>query len=96
MASQAYYEGDWYECVANAAAGESPATHPAKWNKLQIPNFLARPIVEIAIGSLLRTDGQNDKQTAQVRAGQAALYDTFVRHRPRGDYRPLKVHVAKD
>lgn len=96
MASQAYYEGDWYECVSAAAAGESPGTHPAKWRKIEIPDFLAKPIAEIAIGSLLRTDGQNDKFTGQVKAGQSALYDTFQRHRPRGDYRPLRVPVARD
>lgn len=96
MASQAYYEGDWYECVATTAAGESPASHPAKWNKLQIPNFAARPIVEIAIGSLLGADGQNDKRRAQVTAGENALYAVYQRHRPRGDYRPLPVDMARN
>ncbi len=96
MASQAYYEGDWYECVANTAAGESPASHPAKWNKLEIPNFAARPIVEIAIGSLLGADGQNDKRRAQVTAGENALYAVYQRHRPRGDYRPLPVDMARN
>lgn len=96
MASQAYYSGDWYECVANAAAGESPGTHPSKWNLIQIPDFLAKPVVEIAVASLLRGDGQNDKFAAQAKAGQAALYETFQRHRPRGDYKPLRVQVARD
>lgn len=95
MASQAYYEGDWYECVAATAAGESPASHPAKWRKLEIPNFAARPIVEIAIGSLLAADGQNDKRGSQIKAGEAALYAAFQRHRPRGDYRPLPVDMAR-
>lgn len=96
MASQAYYEGDWYEAVANTAAGESPASHPAKWNKIEIPAFLSRAVVEIATGSMLSADGQNDKRVAQVKLGESVLYDTFQRHRARGDYRPLRVSVARN
>jgi hypothetical protein len=95
MASQAYYNGDWYECVTATAAGESPGTNPEKWSKLEIPNFAAQPIVEIAIGILLMADGQSDKRGFQIKAGEAALYAVFQRHRPRGDYRPLPVDIAQ-
>jgi len=100
MASQVYWvdgdgAGDFYECVSAASAGQSPGTHPAKWVKLEIPHFLRAAIVELASGQLQQVDGQSDKRTAANRGAEAALYQTFIRHRPRGDYRQLRVHAAR-
>lgn len=95
MASQVYFDGDWYECVSPALPGESPSVSPEKWVKLEIPAFLEEAIVELAVGRLQMTDGQSDKRTLQTKEGASALYDTFIRHRPRGDYKPMPVGKAK-
>jgi hypothetical protein len=100
MGSQTYFVnadgvGDFYECVSAASPGQSPATHPAKWVKIEIPAFLREAVVEIAAGQLLQVDGQSDKRAAAKREGQDALYQIWIRHRPRGDYRPLPVHLAR-
>jgi hypothetical protein len=101
MASQVYFVdedgvGDFFECISAASAGQSPATHPAKWARIQIPAFLRDAIVELAAGQLLQVDGQVDKRAAAKREGVDALYQTFIRHRPRGDYKTLPVHAARE
>lgn len=87
--------GDFYECVSPASPGQSPATHPAKWVRIQIPEFLREAVVEAAAGRLLQVDGQSDKRSVAAKLAQNALYETFIRHRPRGDYEPMPVHVAQ-
>lgn len=36
--------GDVYTCATVTAAGQTPATHPAKWTIAQFPEFLARAV----------------------------------------------------
>jgi hypothetical protein len=65
MASQAYFvddgKGDFYQCVAGASAGQSPATHPAKWVKLGIPEQFTPFLVHRALALVLTGEGQADK-----------------------------------
>jgi len=100
MASQVYFVdadgvGEWYECVSLASPGQSPATHPAKWARVQIPAFLESAVVDIAAGYAYQSDGQGDRRRTIQKDGRDTLYQTFIRHRPRGDYRPLPVHLAQ-
>lgn len=101
MPTQVYFEdedgvGDFYDCLSAASAGQSPTTHPSKWAKIEIPAFLRSAIVEMASGQLQQSDGQSDRRARSMADAGSALYQTFVRHRPRGDYKPMPVHRARD
>lgn len=95
MASQVYFGGDWYECIAATSSGESPSVAPEKWVKIEIPAFLADAIVEESVSRLLPRSGQSDKRVVQKQFVESALYQTFIRHRPKGDPRTLPVHRAR-
>lgn len=38
------HAGNFYNCIAVANAGESPSTHPAKWQKVEIPYNFGTPL----------------------------------------------------
>ncbi|MBF8281271.1 MAG: hypothetical protein HW378_186 [Anaerolineales bacterium] len=69
MASQVYYAGDFYDCIVATAPGESPATHPAKWARVEIPRLFERALVQGAFAETLLREGQMDK-----RRGEEALF----------------------
>jgi len=78
MATQAYWQGDWYEATDTTAAGESPTQFPDKWRKIEIPQKFRRFITERAAATVLEVVGQNDKAT--ISAGRAidSLMQTAV------------------
>ena len=59
---QAYFNGDFYDCLTSAAAGESPAAAPAKWGLVKIPwifrKYLAYEAYALYLGG---PDGQSEK-----------------------------------
>jgi len=77
MASQAYYNGDWYECVSNTAAGESPATNSEKWRIMDIPAQFERYIIQAAYEKMLPGEGQTDRRRGE-RAGAAQILEETV------------------
>lgn len=70
-------DGDTWRCVAAAAAGESPATHPAKWEKIAFPYVLATFASFGAFRDLLKSDGQTDKSLVEEREVRAHLEDAI-------------------
>lgn len=92
MPSQAYYEGDWYECVTAASAGQSPGTHPSKWVKLTLPEEWFNPLTSAAHAFALACR-QNFEAAAAVRAGARLDQSEMAlnRHRENGRGRPIKV-----
>lgn len=95
MPSQAYFVqdgvGDWYACIAPASAGESPATAPDKWVRLEIPAIFEGYLVEKATELLLVGDGQMDKRRAAARAAEEVLTDLGFRHADRGEFERPRV-----
>jgi hypothetical protein len=65
MPSQVYYAGDWYDCLAATNPGESPASHPAKWAKVEIPRLFERALVQGGFESSLLREGQHDKRASE-------------------------------
>lgn len=87
MASQVYYDGDFWDCIAATAPGESPATHPAKWARVEIPQFLERALVQAAYAELLVREGQNDKRLQEEAAAQGLLEERItVERMMEGDF----------
>jgi hypothetical protein len=71
MASQCYYNGDFWVATESVAAGQSPGTHPAKWRKLAIPHQFREYLMAEAAALLMPGEGQHDKATLM----KAASYD---------------------
>ena len=70
---------DFYKCIAAASAGDTPATDPDKWSKLQIPDSLFWPTMLNAFGDWLVSDGQSEKAALHYRMAQGRLDDAIDR-----------------
>lgn len=92
MASQAYFEGDWWVAVTATNAGESPTTHPAKWAKLQIPADFERYVVQAAYAGILPGEGLNDKRRQELLLADRLKEETRHRYQNQNglntDHRP--------
>jgi hypothetical protein len=71
------YEGDYYTCVSVTTAGQSPLTHPAKWSKVEFPDYLARAVAFGAYSDWLRAERRPDE--AQAEEGQ--MYNLLQREK---------------
>lgn len=94
MASQAYFQGDFWECVSAAAAGESPATHPAKWNLLALPEEWLPYLEEESVAFVMQALGRPlvEQVLPQRRVAGAALDLLALNyHREHGAGRPIQV-----
>lgn len=79
MPSQAQYNGDWYECVEDTAAGESPATHPSKWRIMDIPAQFERYLCQAAYEKILPGEGQSDRRILSRGIAQQILDETWYK-----------------
>jgi len=85
-------KGDWYRCISAASAGESPATHPAKWDKIDIPSAFKRYLVSRMTSICQKGDGQNDKARAELGESAALIDDAIMRElKTRGRMRRSQV-----
>lgn len=73
MASQAYYQGEFYDCVVASAAGETPTTHPENWLRVEIPRDAAAFVVQKAYALLLSSEDQEDSRRAAEREATKTL-----------------------
>lgn len=69
----AYFDGDFWGAIEDAGALESPETHPAKWEKKEIPLFLERFLVHALFADYLEMDGQKEKSEAEEMRAYAEL-----------------------
>ena len=79
MPSQVYYNGDWYNCISDTTAGESPSTTPEKWSVLQIPAMFERYLVQAATEEILPGEGQTQKRVIERRLANDILDQLMVR-----------------
>jgi hypothetical protein len=85
---------DFYKCVAAASAGDTPATDPDKWTKLQIPDALFWPAMMHAFGDWLISDGQFEKAALNLQVAQSRMEDGIARQsRQQGRDFPLRVNT---
>jgi len=85
MPTQAYFVangvGDWYDCLAATVPGESPATNPELWRKLEIPVWFEPYLISRALSLVLTDDGQNDKARGEMQIAEAMLAEIVFRER---------------
>ncbi len=79
MASQVYYQGEFYEAIEVTAPGESPAGFPAKWRRVEMPAAFLSFLVARAYSLLLPAEGQNDKAAQEERKADRILQDVAAR-----------------
>lgn len=86
MPTQAYFEadppdGDFYDCISSTAAGESPATHPAKWRRVDIPALFEPYLVSRATSILLQAEGNVEKGRTEEAVARQLLEELAYRDR---------------
>jgi hypothetical protein len=78
MASQVYFNGDFWEAAQTTNPGESPTTHPAKWRRVPIPRDAATFLVAEAFALIQTSDGQDDKARAAHRKSEDLLMRSII------------------
>lgn len=94
MASQAYYAGDFWDCVSDTTAAQSPATHPAKWSKLVLPEEWLPYLEEEALAYAMQALGRPlvEQVLPQRRVAASALDLLALNyHRENGNGQPIRV-----
>lgn len=71
-------EGDFWRCVTNTSAGESPETTPAKWERLEFPAWLRTPVARRAFADWLRYGAARDAAMAEDKEAQDALFQAQI------------------
>lgn len=67
------HKGNFYNCIVNANIGESPFTHPHKWEKVNIPYFLTSYIPRAVLSDWLRSEMQFDLAQATEQEAEFVL-----------------------
>lgn len=71
VAGKPHY-GNFYNCIDNTTAGQSPSTHPAKWQIVTIPYIFASYMARGAFADWLRSELQ--MEASQVAEAEAERY----------------------
>lgn len=59
--TEGFLDGECYECVTAATAGQSPQASPTKWSKIEFPYVLKHAVADFVFAELLEEDGQSDR-----------------------------------
>lgn len=78
MAYQTYYDGDFWYCKAAASAGQSPATHPAKFERILIPYQLRGPVASIAAARLFAQEDNLEQSAGAEQLGRRKLEEELL------------------
>jgi len=73
VAGKPHY-GNFYTCISDTTAGQSPSTHPAKWQIVTIPYLFSAYVARGAYADWLRSELQIE--AAQVAEAEAERYIT--------------------
>jgi hypothetical protein len=71
-------EGDFWRCIVNTVAGESPQTTPASWERLEFPAWLRTPVARKAFADWLRYGAQRESAAGEDAAAQDSLFQTQI------------------
>ncbi len=91
VGDQVYYTptggvGNFYNCLATAAAGENPSTDPDKWELVEIPEAFEGAIINGAFAILMTADDQEGKQRTALAMAEGYLgLETDRKYRQSGE-----------
>lgn len=89
--------GNYWKCITNASAGQSPTTQPTKWTLLPLPQFLLDYAVYDSYSQWLRVEGRNGAAELMAGRAQGELdQESDRQERQMGDIMPTKIqtHVS--
>lgn len=72
MASQCYYDGDFWAATEDVSAGETPSAS-SKWRRLEIPAQFERVLILSAVSQVEMHRGQHEKSSLVVQQAAEAL-----------------------
>lgn len=99
VGEQVYFEdtdatSDFWQCVSATSAGESPTTHAAKWERLEVPYVLQDFLCQHALSHYLRGQGEAERAVIEYRIGQKLLDDAVLKiERAQSQNRTLNVRT---
>lgn len=67
--------GNYYVCAATATAGQTPATHAAKWTIQDIPYTFFEYAIQASFADWLRSDGQRTAAAQEQTLTAQSLFD---------------------
>lgn len=73
------YPGNFYDCIVNATAGQSPQTTAASWQIVNIPRLFERYIVQGAFADYLVSDGMSEKRMIEDAKAETLLSELRFR-----------------
>jgi hypothetical protein len=88
---------DYYECLATTSAGQTPETHPAKWEIQPVPEMISQPLIWQTYGDWLIQDGQADKAAQAyniVENKKNEEWDRIQRQMPDSFQMTVSTHVT--
>ena len=71
--------GDFYNCIGNTTAGQSPQTTPASWQVVPFPKWLAAPVARRAYADFLRYNAMREVADREDVAADDTLYQEQIR-----------------
>ena len=74
-----YFSGDFWRCVEVTEAGQTPATHPAKWQVQAVPSRCAVYAVRAVAAALLRRAAQYERGGAEEAAAKTWLGEEMAK-----------------
>jgi hypothetical protein len=69
VSDQCYFNGEFYQATQATAAGQSPATAPGKWSRVQIPARWRWLLSRLTYAHMLELDGQTEKSSVHRNVG---------------------------
>ena len=85
---------NFYNCLADTSAAQSPTTHPGKWELVTIPYIFLNYLTWGSYADALRMDGQSDKaRVADAEAEGWLAHETQKLYGQQGQTERLKVQT---
>jgi hypothetical protein len=78
--STSSYPGNFYDCIVNTSAGQSPVTTASSWSIVSIPRIFQRYLEQGAYADYLASDGQNDKRAIESMMADESMSDLIARY----------------
>lgn len=79
MGQVRYFSGDFWRCVEATEAGQTPATHPAKWQVQAVPARCAVYAVRAVAAALLRRAAQYERAGPEESAAKIWLGEEMAK-----------------
>jgi hypothetical protein len=67
-------EGDYWKCIVNTTAGQSPETTPASWQRVLFPAWLKSCVASKACADWLRYNGNRESALQEAAVGDDELF----------------------